>query len=293
MQKAFESVRKDTPAVAHAVIEGFIGSVPGWHAHAQTLAELEWEADRVNALFDGLKTKATDLGSTTIELFDDEYPNELTQDETAYLENLKKRKTREPVDDDREFYEKHRKELEGNRSLKAKWDKFVYGQPLECTDFLAGLLAAVERLYERAGNPVGKKELFIRPSKGKSKNKWLELNADIGRYFCMPYRGLAGLTAPEVVWETEQLFQFEEVLEWAREKKKKISDSSARAAAEIKFFIELRHQAGVGQDIQSVQLIWRGNTQTIGTELAEDLQRLGKAPLLLTEVRREIDNKKG
>lgn len=293
LQKAFESVREDIPAVAHAVIEGFIGSVPGWHAHAQALAELEWEADRVNALFDGLKTKATDLGSTTIEFFDDEYPNELTQDETAYLENLKKRKTREPVDDDREFYEKHRKELEGNRSLKAKWDKFVYGQPLECTDFLVGLLAVVERLYERAGNPVGKKELFIRTSKGKSKNKWLELNADIGRYFCTRYRGLAGLTAPEIVWETEQLFQFEEVLEWAREKKKKISDSSARAATEIKFFIELRHQAGVGHDTQSVQLIWRGNTQAIGAELAEDLQRLGKAPLLLTEVRRKIVNKKG
>lgn len=293
LHKAFSSVREDIPAAAHAVIEAFIGSEPGWHAQAQAVAELEWEADRVNALFDGLKAKATDLGSTTLEFFDDEYPNELTQDETAYLENLKKRKTREPVDDDREFYEKHRKELEGNRSLKAKWDKFVYGQPLECTDFLAGLLAAVERLYERAGNPVGKKEVFIRTSKGKSKNKWLELNADLGRYFCTRYRGLVELTAPDVVWETEKLFQFEEVLEWAREKKKKISDSSARASTEIKFFIELRHQAGVGQDLQSVQLVWRGNTQAIGAELAEDLQRLGKAPLLLTEVRREIVNKKG
>jgi len=293
LQKAFESVREDIPAAAHVVIESYINSVPGWHTQAQALAELEWEAERVNALFDGLKTKATDLGSATIEFFDDEYPNELTQDEIALLESLKRRKPSEHVDEERDFYEKHRKELEGNRSLKAKWDKFVYGQPLECTDFLAGLLAAVERLYDRAGNPAGKKELFIRTRKGKSRNKWLELNADIGRYFCTRYRGLAGLSAPEIVWETEQLFQFEEVLEWAREKKKKISDSSARAATEIKFFIELRHQAGVGKDIQSVQLIWRGATQTIGAELAEDLQRLGKAPLLLTEVRREIVNKKG
>lgn len=294
MQKAFLAVREDIPAAAHAVIEGFINSAPGWHAQAQALAALEWEADRVNALFDGLKTKPTDWVSTTIDFFEDEFPNELTQDETAYLENLKKRKARsEPVDDDREFYEKHRKELEGNRSLKAKWDKFVYGQPLECNDFLSGLLAAVERLYERAGNPVGKKQLLIRVSKGKTKNKWLELNADIGRYFCTRYRGLVELTAPEVLWETEMLFQFEEVLEWAREKKKKISDSAAKTAAEIKFFIELRHQVGMGEDVQSVQLIWRGNTQAIGAELAEDLQRLRKAPLLLTEVRREIVNKKG
>ena len=293
LQKAFEIVREEVPATAHAAIERFINSAPGWHQQAEELSHLEWESDRINALFDGMKTKSTDLGAATVEFFEDEYPNELTQDETAYLENLKKRKTREPVDDDREFYEKHRKELEGNRSLKAKWDKFVYGQPLECTDFLSGLLAAVERLFERAARPVGKKQLAIRTRKGKSDSKWLELNADIGLYFCTRYRGLPALTAPEVEWDTERLFQFDEVLSKAREKSKKISDSTARNASEIKFFIELHYQAGVGEDIQSVQLIWRGNPEAIGAELHDDLKRLAKTPLLLTEVRRELVNKKG
>jgi S-DNA-T family DNA segregation ATPase FtsK/SpoIIIE len=293
LQKAFATVRDEIPTTAHTVIEQFIDSAPGWHAEAEGLAELEWESDRVNALFDGMKTKSVDLGSLTVEFFEDEYPNELTQDETAYLENLKKRKTREPVDDDRDFYEKHRKELEADRSLKAKWDKFVYGQPIECTDFLSGLLAAVERLFERAGRPVGKKQLVINTSKGKSNNKWLEMNAEIGQYFCTRYRGLPELTAPEVEWETEKLFQFDEVLEWAREKGKKISDSSAKSATEIKFFIDLHYQVGLGEDNQSVQLIWRGNPEAIGAELHDDLERLAKAPLLLTEARRELVNKKG
>lgn len=293
LQKAFSNVRGEIPIAIHPVIERFIQSSPGWHEQAETLSQQEWEQDRINALFDGMKTKSTDLGSATTEFFEDEFPNELSQDEVAYLENLKKRKTREPVEDDREFYEKHRKELDGSRSLKAKWDKFVYGQPLECTDFLSGLLSAVERLFERAGSPVGKKHLVISTKRGKSQSKWLELNADLGLYFCTRYRGLKDLTAPQVKWETELLFTYDEVLAKARQKGKKISESAARNATEIKFFIELFYQAGTGEDVQSVQLIWRGKPETIGAELRDDLQRLEKTPLLLTEVRRELVNKKG
>ena len=80
-----------------------------------SLRELDWGSDRVIALFDWMKTKSVDLASLTVEFFEYEFLDELTQDEAAYLENLKKRKTREPVDDDREFYEKRRKELEAAR----------------------------------------------------------------------------------------------------------------------------------------------------------------------------------
>ncbi|MFN7929196.1 MAG: hypothetical protein U0Y68_14865 [Blastocatellia bacterium] len=291
--KAFSNVREEIPAAVHSVIEQFINSSPGWHEQAEMLSQQEWEQDRINSLFSGMKTKSTDLSSATTEFFEEEFPNELTQDEIAYLENLKKRKkTTEIVEEDREFYEKHRKELESNRSLKAKWDKFVYGQPLECTDFLSGLLSAVERLFERAGNPVGKKQLVISTKRGKQ-SKWLELNADLGLYFCTRYRGLKELTAPQVKGETELLFNYDEVLAKAREKGKKISESAARNATEIKFFIELTYQAGTGEDVESVQLIWRGKPETIGAELRDDLQRLEKTPLLLTEVRRELVNKKG
>src|SRR5262249_3797382 len=107
------------------------------------------------------------------------------------------------------------------------------------------------------------------------------------------YRGLKELTAPEIKWETELLFKFDEELEKAFNKGKKISPSSSKNATEIKFFIELHYQAGVGEDLQSVQLIWRGNPNAVGAKLRDDLSRRAKAPLLLTEVRRELVNKKG
>jgi len=40
LQKAYATVREEIPATAHAVIERFIDSAPGWHAQAEALAGL-------------------------------------------------------------------------------------------------------------------------------------------------------------------------------------------------------------------------------------------------------------
>lgn len=295
LKNQFNNVREDIPEGYHPIIEDFIVSPPGWDAASQALAQLEWEKDNINSLFSGLRTKKPDLPSATIEFFEEEHPGELTQEGQDYLENLRKRKSlKEPIDDDREFYDSHRKELEENRSLKGKWDKFVYGQPIECTDFLAGLLSAVERLFERADRPIGKKKLTIRTQKGAGRSKWLELNADVGLYFCTRYRGLDRLTAPEVRWETHWLFKYDELLEKAATKPKyKRNESMARGAAEIKFVVELNYRTAAVEDAQSVQLVWRGNPNAIGMELRSDLGRLSKNPFLISEVRRELVNKKG
>lgn len=295
LKNQFNNVRQDIPEQCHQIIEKFIASPPGWDEASLELAQLEWERDNINSLFSGLRTKKTDLPSATIEFFEDEHPGELTQEEQDYLENLRKRRNfKEPIDDDREFYDSHRKELEENRSLKAKWDKFVYGQPIECTDFLAGLLSAVERLFERADRPIGKKKLTIRTQKGAGQSKWLELNADVGLYFCTRYRGIEKLTAPEVRWDTYWLFKYDELLEKAAKKAKyKRNESTARGATEIKFVVELAYRSTADEDVQTVQLVWRGNPNAIGMELRNDLGRMAKSPFLLSEVRRELVNKKG
>jgi S-DNA-T family DNA segregation ATPase FtsK/SpoIIIE len=296
LKNQFNNVKQDIPDSHHQTIENFIASPPGWDVSSQALAELEWERDNINSLFSGLRVKKTDLPSATTEFFEEEHPDELTQEEQDYLNNLRKRKNiKEPIDDDREFYESHRKELEENRSLKGKWDKFVYGQPIECTDFLAGMLSAVERLFERADRPIGKKKLTVRTQKGPGQSKWLELNADVGLYFCTRYRGIAKLTTPEVRWDTHWLFKYDELLEKAAKKAKKYkrNESTARVATEIKFVVELSYRSATDEDTQTVQLVWRGNPNAIGIELPSDLNRLAKSPFLISEVRRELVNKKG
>lgn len=291
----FRSVSQEIDDRHHPVIENFIEGPPGYSRHAAALAELEWEKDNVNSLFSGLRAKKTDLASATVDFFEAEHPNELSRDEWEYLKNLKKRTTKEALEDDRDFYELHRKELEEDRSLKSKWDKFVYGQPIECTEFLTGLLAAVERLFNRAEKTVGKKRLVVRTQKRQGRSKWLELNADVGLYFSTRYRGLEQLTSPEVEWDTYWLFKYETLLEKAAAKSKKYrrNESTARAATEIKFVVELTYPDDDGVQGPSVQLIWRGNPNAIGMEMRTDLGRLAKNPFLLSEVRRELVNKKG
>lgn len=294
LQTTFDKVKDDLPAIAHPIIQSFIASSSGWTSGAEALAQFEWESDNISALFSGLRTQTTNIGSLTLEFFKDEYPDALTETESQYIKALVSRK-KEALDEDREFYDAHRQELEVDRKLKAKWDKFVYGQPVECTDFLIGLLQAFERLFDQAENIASVKSLKISTHKGSGKSKWLELNADVGRYFCTRYRGIEQLTASHIEWETHWLFKYETLLEETQKKQKAKSrenTSTAKTATEIKFYVEMRDSAQAL--VAKTQLVWRCNPNAIGMELSNDFKRLLKdSPFQLSQVSRELVSKKG
>jgi len=293
LQTAFAEIKEDIPLEIHTTIEAFIISPQGWNESTLALTQWEWEKDNINGLFSGVKTKKTDLASLTIQFYADEYPDTLTNSDQNYLQTLTKRRTKEANEEDQEFYEKHRHELETQRELKAKWDKFVFGQPIECSDFLLGLLEAFERLFNQTAHLETEKYLLVETQRKKSKAKWLELNADLGIYFCTQYRGIEHLTHPEIVWETHWLFKYDELLKETKAKAKyKKNISTARNAVEIKFYVELRAKNNQ-QLIAKTQLIWKGNINGLGMELKEDLERLHKYPFVLGQVARELVSKKG
>lgn len=295
LQIAFDKVKDDIPEIAYPAIQSFIASSAGWISEAEALSKFEWESDNINTLFSGLQAQKTDIASLTLDFFNDEYPDTLTESETQYINALKKRNKREALDEDREFYDAHRQELEGDRKLKAKWDKFVYGQPIECTDFLIGLLQAFERLFDQAETVASVKSLKIETQKKAAKSKWLELNADVGRYFCTRYRGIEQLTAPHIEWETHWLFKYDTLLEETQKKQKakyRENTSTAKNATEIKFYVEMRDNTQAL--IAKTQLVWRCNPNSIGMELGNDLERLLKdSPFQLSQVSRELVSKKG
>ena len=138
---------------AHAAIEAFINAPPSWRTEAAALAEFEWEADGVLQVFSGLTAKERPaLAEETIQFFEFELPDRLSDGDEEYLRQLEESKShKEPRDDDRDFFEAHREELGQDRSLRAKWERFIFGRPIECTDLLDGLLRAFERLYGQAG----------------------------------------------------------------------------------------------------------------------------------------------
>lgn len=291
LKVSYEGVKDEIPAKAHPAIEAFIESTPGWNEQAKALSEFEWEQDNINSIFSGLRVKKVDLASTTLQFYEDEFPDVLIEDDKKYLSTLSKRTTKEALEEDKNFYDNHRQEMERDRSLKTRWDKFVYGQAIECTDFLIGLVAAIERLFDRLDQVKGKKSLVIKTHKQKSKSKWLELNADVGNYFCIRYRGLEVLTSPEIIWDTHWLFKYDQLLKESRQKPKyKKNTSTAKPAIEIIFYVEMHIN---NELVEKTQLIWKCNPNGMGMELHDDLERLAKAPFVYTHVSRELVSKKG
>jgi hypothetical protein len=74
----------------------------------------------------------------------------LSDDDREYLKLLVGRRTSEATDD-AAFYEAQRGELREDRKLKSAWDRFVFGRPIDATDFLTGLSASLEPLFNTTG----------------------------------------------------------------------------------------------------------------------------------------------
>jgi DNA segregation ATPase FtsK/SpoIIIE, S-DNA-T family len=294
LQNSYNKVIEDIPEHVKDAIEKFIiQTKPGWTSEAEALSNYEWELDNISVFFSGIKTKKVDLGTQTLEYLVDEHSDILTQDDIDYLETLTKRTSSEPTDDDHEFFENHRLELDKNRALKSKWDKYVYGKPIETEDFISGLLEAVERLFSQSENIICKKHLKISSHKKYSKSSWLDLNADIGLFFCTRYRGLERLTYPNIVWDVNWLFKYDDLLSESKKKPKyRPNNSVSQNSTQIKFYVELQYDDELHSS-QQVQVIWKGDPNKIGSELYNDLSRLNKNAFPLCKVSKNPISKKG
>lgn len=290
LRSQFDEVREDIPAEVHPAIDAFIDTAPGWGPEAEALAAFEWEGESVLQLFSGIKLKKTSFAQETINFFEFTLPDRLSAADDEYLIVLKGRSLKETRDDDRDFFEAHRDDLAQDKSLRVKWERFIFGRPIECTDFLEGLLRAIERLFGQVNLLGGTRKLTIKSAR-RSRNQWLDLNADVGLAFGLRYRGLKDLIGPSVDWDVPHLFAYEELLDRAkaRQKKYRRNESTARGAIQIKFDIAL----SVGGERATVQLVWTGQPGVIGLELPKDVGRLLKRPFVRSNVARLPVSRKG
>lgn len=287
---AFDKVRDVIPEVRHPVVERFIAASSGWNEAAGDLAECEWE--EVKPLFDGLQREKFNLGQETLNFYDESEPGLLSDEDREYLKLLIRRKTTEAADDDVAFYEAHRNEIKEERKLKSAWDRFVFGRPVETTDFLAGLASALESLFNRAS--LGSKRVLTLRCDRATKRDLRDLNVEAGLYFAHRYAGLQRLFGSRVRWEVGDLFNFPTVVEgWRTTSKGAINRSQARAALQLKFVVELETTTE-GSSVQacSSQLVWRFAANAVTSQLADDWQRLSGHPLLMCRAAREFTGHK-
>lgn len=289
--KSFERTHESIPDQWHDSVRAFISAPSGWNAQSAALGECEWE--QIAPLFSGFKREKSNLGQATLEFYDEREPELLSSEEREYLELLSKRKSSTAyTEEDAAFFNNHRNELKEDRKLKAAWDKFVYGTPLETEDFLSGIVLCCERLFSREQACISR-HLTIRCDRATKKDL-RELNVSAGLYFARRYRGLKALFGRGVKWEVGSLFEFDELVEEWRATKKKASDSRARAALHLKFILQLEveFEAG-GSQTYSTQMHWQFSPDTVLNEFAGDWSRLVAHPFVCATAHREPSSGKG
>ena len=209
------------------------------------------------------------------------------------MTRLIQRKTTEAQAEDEEFYRAHRLELKEEPSLKAKWDRFIFGSPIEANDFLVGVVLCLEHLF---GEDLQHTERKLRiQCDRRTKKDFRELNETAGLFFARRYRGLQTLFGRAVTWDVGELFRFEDLSKgWRAGKKTYVNRSVARGALQLTFYLELEVKLSNGNtDKFTKQLTWIFNPNSVCSEFTEDWDRLANHPLVRCRACRETSTSKG
>lgn len=297
---------------ARQALAAFAAAPMGDLEAAAVLAEFEWEADGVFLAFDKPKEKQQGLAETTLRFFDHDCDEEnaLEPEARKLLEDLKSRERRaEFTPEDEEFFASHRRFLERDSKLLSRWEKALFGKPIECSDFFDGFARVVNNLH--AGLEDASGERILRFTVNKGRTEWRErFNHDAGCFFSAMYRGLRELMGAKVDWKVtrmtaadlpDPLFDFERFIAKERQiaesrsKKFKAVTSLSRQALQIKFDVELlKVSGGAESKISKTQLLWSYKPTSIGLSMVADMRRLlEKGAVGCTEVPRRLVSKKG
>lgn len=297
---------------ARKALQAFAVAPLGDQVTAESLAQFEWESEGVYLAFDKPKERQQGLAETTLRFFDNDCDEEnaLGSEGRRLLEDLKSRERRaEFTPEDEEFFATHRRFLERDAKLMSRWEKALFGKPIECNDFFDGFARVVNNLH--AGLEDASGERILRFTVNKGRTEWRErFNHDAGCFFSAMYRGLRDLMGAKVEWKVtrmtaadlpDPLFDFERFIAKEREiaesrnKKFKAVTSLGRQALQIKFDVELLKVApGSEIKVSKTQLLWSYKPASIGLSMVADMRRLlEKGAVGCSEVPRRLVSKKG
>ncbi len=314
-----EELLERIKANAHEISDGALQALQafalapvGDQGAEASLAQFEWESDGVYLAFDKPKERQQGLAEMTLRFFEHDCDEEdaLQPEGRKLLDDLKSRERRADfTPEDEEFFATHRRLLERDTKLLSRWEKALFGKPIECSDFFDGFARIVNNLH--AGLEEVDGERILRFTVNKGRTEWRErFNHDVGCFFSAMYRGLRDLMGTKVDWKVtrmttadlpDPLFDFEKYIAREREiaesrnKKFKNNTSLSRQALQIKFDVELLKVVGGNETkISKTQLLWSFKPTSIGLSMVADMHRLlERGAVGCTEVPRRLVSKKG
>lgn len=312
LNERIEANAAEITEAARLALDAFVTAPAGDQEVSSALAQFEWEADGVYLAFDKPKEKQFGLADSTIRFLDHDcdQENSLDLEGRQLLEDLKSRERRSDfTEDDEEFFVKYRRLLEQDAKLCARWEKALYGKPIECNDFFDGFARVVNSLHAGLRDTEGERILRFTVTKGRK--EWRErFNYDAGSYFSAMYRGLKELMGSKADWKVERLgnaslpdplfdyeafFAKEKELRSDKKNKMRPNSSLSRMALQIKFDVALiQFLNGKENVLAKTQLLWSYKPTSIGLSMVADMRRLlEKGAAGCTEVPRRLVSKKG
>jgi S-DNA-T family DNA segregation ATPase FtsK/SpoIIIE len=251
----------------------------------ETLAPFRHDWSLLEAFFEEPPAKEKDtIGKKTLAYYERD-PDLLDDEEWSYVRHLAgkrgDRPTKQPEDE--AFFRAHARELQEESRLSAMWERFIYGQRVECTDLVDGLVQCLRRLYD--GRTSGRRIVVVEGIE-RSPAHFAALNDDACRAFETRYRGIGAALDGVVEFRNVRALSYSE-LPGRPEAGRRKEPPTGKKARRLSFKVWLEtvgaEEVEVGAD---VRLIWECELNAIGMKVEKDLERLrkGKRGPLVTSV---------
>lgn len=273
LREKLDELRQGMDDDLAAVLEGYVAAADGLGPATRAPFAHDWPQLRP-FLEEAAKPEKESLGRRTRSFYA-EREESLTAEEHAYLENFASNRSIRPErgPEDESFYAAHGREMrEEDPRLAALWERFVFGQKVECVDFVDGIVQCMRRLYEPGGSAT--RRLVVEGIEDRP-SSFVSLNDDVGTFFSTIHRGLPEIFENVVEFRKVEAFRYPEIAVAIANWNRRVTDSSARKNRQLSFRVWLETEIdGARQRSAELRLVWEASLAQIGMGLATDVGRL-------------------
>ncbi|WGM45840.1 hypothetical protein KOAAANKH_00704 [Brevundimonas sp. NIBR10] len=268
----------------YAALDDYIQAPDGVSDNTIKLFEHDW-ADLAPFFDEAQKADKRRIGAETHEFY--QVRSDLvTAAELDYLDEFRERRPlANPAKQiqDEEFYASHADEMREDPRLSALWERFIYGQKVECRDFLDGLVQCLRRTYQPLD--AHKRVLVVRAQE-TGQSRFLGLNHEICTYFAGRYAGLSSAFDGLIRFEGVDAFNYPNFADAIAKDKRRNALATSKRARQLNFRVWLEGEGPLAAASRTaeIKLVWEGDLKTVGLTYPSDLGRLrensAKTPLI-------------
>ena len=242
-----------------------------WFNVQDELVRLDWQ--RIRPVFEGVPGQGKHLGEATIEFFETNYPDELTE---SWKRFLAPKFPKNPRAEDFEFFDEHRIWITKHKRLIKRWEKYLYDTQRHYDDFLVAIVESLQRIRNWSDEAETNLRLKIKLLIDESFYEQAGKNKLIARFFAYRYNGINKIFGDKVEFDFDKLYKL-----FMKEEPSHGSDKWSKDARSLKFEISLfpaqiNPAEAEDEDDKAEKLIfhWEMPADAIPLYLPDDLHAL-------------------